>query len=422
MLPPRKVTPHIRYRSNAYVLRVVWGVLFCASAAALAQPVHQVGTQDVRTGYDTAEFRTRSQAIETRKGERLPLARLAQRPPLGLPPLSQRFSAAEVDLGRMLFFDRRLSVNATLSCAMCHIPEQGFSQNEIATPVGNEGRGVRRNAPALYNVAYVEDLFVDGRERSLVAQIWSPLLAVNEMANTSRGEVVQRLRGIADYAARFQRVYAEGVTETTLGQALAAYQSVLLSGASPFDQWYFGGTDTLSEPARRGFEIFESRGCSGCHRLEAGYALFTDGSFHNTGTGFLRIRRAAQPQRVQLAPGVFVTPDVEVETETFTDDGRAEVSGKAADQWRYRTPSLRNVALTAPYMHDGSLATLKDVVQFYDAGGGGDPRQDPRIRPLGLSARERGALVAFLSALTGDNVHALAADARSVQIGDVEHP
>jgi cytochrome c peroxidase len=115
---------------------------------------------------------------------------------------------------------------------------------------------------------------------------------------------------------------------------------------------------------------------------------------------------------------VFVTPTVEIETETFTDDGRAEVSGEPQDQWRYRTPSLRNAAVTAPYMHDGSLATLQDVVAFYDAGGGGDPQQDPRVRPLGLSSGERDALVAFLASLTGDNVHALAADARSVEIGD----
>jgi cytochrome c peroxidase len=400
---------------------MVWAALCCTSLAALAQPAHQVGTQDVRTGYDSPEFRTRSQAVEMREGERLPLARLAQRPPLGLPPLSQRFTAAEVDLGRQLFFDRRLSVNATLSCAMCHIPEQGFTQNEIATPVGNEGRGVRRNAPALYNVGYVQNLFLDGRERSLVEQIWSPLLAGNEMANHSRRDVLLRLRGIDDYARRFQQVFGEGVTEVNLGEALAAYQSALLSGASPFDHWYFGGADVLPEPARRGFEIFQSRGCNSCHTLDAEYALFTDGNFHNTGTGFLRDRRAAQPRRVQLAPGVFVTPTIEVETETFTDHGRLEVTGEAVDKWRYRTPTLRNVALTAPYMHDGSLATLRDVVAFYDAGGGGDPQQDPRIRPLGLSVEEQDALVAFLSSLTGDNVHALAADARSVQIGDVEH-
>jgi len=280
---------------------------------------------------------------------------------------------------------------------------------------------VRRNAPALYNVAYVQNLFLDGRERSLVEQIWSPLLAANEMANLSRRDVVLRLRGIDDYARQFRRVFAEEVTEVNLGQALAAYQSVLLSGASPFDHWYFGGADRLPQPARRGFEIFQSRGCNSCHTLDTGFALFTDGNFHNTGTGFRRARRAAQPQRVQLAPGVFVTPTVAVETETFTDDGRIEVTGEGADKWRYRTPTLRNVALTAPYMHDGSLGTLRDVVEFYDAGGGGDPQQDPRIRPLGLSADEQDALIAFLSSLTGDNVHALAADARSVQIGDVEH-
>jgi cytochrome c peroxidase len=248
-------------------LRLASSVLLLVAVNVNAQGVHQVGGQDVRAGYDSASFRTDTEAILMQPGARLPLADMARQPPLGLPDLQSRFTAAEVDLGRRLFFDRRLSVNATLSCAMCHIPEQGFTQNELATPVGNEGRGVRRNAPALYNVVYVQQLFLDGRETSLPAQIWAPLLAANEMANNSRAEVIQRLSRIEDYAAGFREIYADGLTEITLGQALAAYQSVLLSAASPFDHWYFGGVDVLSATARRGFEVFLAQGCSGCHTV-----------------------------------------------------------------------------------------------------------------------------------------------------------
>jgi cytochrome c peroxidase len=419
MLTLPRAPRHRRYLRIAAALCIGFVAVSGMPDTLATEPVHQVGVRDVREGYESSDFQTASRAVESRPGQRLDLVAMTQTPPLGLPPLPQRFTQAEVALGRQLFFDRRLSANGTLSCAMCHIPEQGFAQNELATPVGNEGRGVRRNAPSLYNVAYVEQLFLDGRESSLVAQVWSPLLADNEMANVSRDDVLQRLRALPEYRSAFQRTFSGGLDETALGRALAAYQTALVSAGSLFDRWYYGKMQDLSANARRGFDVFQSQGCASCHSVGETHALFTDGQFHNTGTGYRRVQRAAQPLYVQLAPGVFVVPTVAVETETFTDDGRAEVTGEPGDQWRYRTPSLRNVALTAPYMHDGSLATLSDVVDFYDAGGGGDPRQDARIRPLGLSGENRKALVAFLHALTGDNVDLLAADARSVQIGDV---
>jgi cytochrome c peroxidase len=132
----------------------------------------------------------------------------------------------------------------------------------------------------------------------------------------------------------------------------------------------------------------------------------------------MRQQRELRPERVQLSPGVYVVPTVDTETETFRDQGRYEVTGDQADRWRYRTPSLRNVALTAPYMHDGSLATLEAVVAFYSSGGGGDPDQDPRIGNIGLSQRDQAALVAFLHSLTSDHVDSLVSDARSVVIGE----
>lgn len=329
----------------------------------------------------------------------------------------QNVTAAGIELGRRLFFDRRLSFNDTLSCANCHVPEQGFTQNELRTPVGIEGRSARRNAPALYNVAYREALFFDGREENLEQQIWSPLLAANEMGNPSVGTVLRRLRELGDYDAEFQALYGEGIGMETLGRALAEYQRALLSANSPFDRWFFAGeADALPESAKRGFALFLEAGCSGCHQIQDGHAHFTDDDFHNTGLGF---HRAMEPgRRVQLAPGVFVDREDDIPVPRLSDLGRYEATGRPQDRWKFRTPSLRNVAVTAPYMHDGSLSTLAAVIDFYDAGGVPNEGLDPRIRALDLTPEQKQDLIAFLESLNGSNLDALAADARLAPIGD----
>ena len=303
---------------------------------------------------------------------------------------------------------------------MCHVPEQAFAQNELATPVGLEGRFVRRNAPSLYNVAYRQRLFHDGRESQLTEQIFSPLLADNEMGNRSRAEVLERIAAMPGYAAEFERLFPNGLSEASLGTALAAYQRALLSANSPFDRWYYGGDSTaLSDQAKAGFFQFVEAGCNGCHTFDNEQAQFTDDGMHRTGVEFAsRVREAEPPAELQVAPGVVVPLTVSVASPSREDLGLEEVTGKPEDRFRYRTPSLRNVALTAPYMHDGSLATLADVVAFYGTGSGNDPDRDALLKPLRLSAMERQALVAFLESLTGDNVDALAADARSVPIGE----
>ena len=438
MLTP-SAKPANRFRtpvSRAVVLCL--GGLFglCLPLTGIVAPVdtilndaaHKVGLADSRVGYESVSYVTDSKVVIQALGERQPLYELSVNAPLGLPAVTRQLAPAEIDLGRQLFFDRRLSKNETLSCAMCHIPEQGFTQNELATPVGHLGKGVRRNVPSLYNVAFAEALFLDGRERSLEAQIWSPLLANNEMANDSREAVLAKLTSNAFYRKRFAEIFEEGLTQRTLGRALAAYQRALLSGDSPFDRWYFGsqelpikkgsGAEGYPALAARGFAVFQDKGCAACHRINDSSALFTDGQFHNTGTGYLRAGRALRPPSVQLAPGIFVVPTVDAETETFTDDGRYEVTGREADKWRYRTPSLRNVALTGPYMHDGSITTLEAVVAFYAEGGGGDPAQDRRTQSVQLTQSDQEALVAFLKTLTSSHVDALVSDARSVTIGE----
>ncbi|MDE0061180.1 MAG: c-type cytochrome [Gammaproteobacteria bacterium] len=394
-------------------------VLHWFPTAAQADELERVGRGDGRSGYESIDYVTDSRRIGALGASSARLHAFAADPPLGLPPMAarQNVTAAGIELGRRLFFDRRLSFNDTLSCANCHVPEQGFTQNELRTPVGIEGRSARRNAPALYNVAYREALFFDGREENLEQQIWSPLLAANEMGNPSVGTVLRRLRELGDYDAEFQALYGEGIGMETLGRALAEYQRALLSANSPFDRWFFAGeADALPESAKRGFALFLEAGCSGCHQIQDGHAHFTDDDFHNTGLGF---HRAMEPgRRVQLAPGVFVDREDDIPVPRLSDLGRYEATGRPQDRWKFRTPSLRNVAVTAPYMHDGSLSTLAAVIDFYDAGGVPNEGLDPRIRALDLTPEQKQDLIAFLESLNGSNLDALAADARLAPIGD----
>jgi len=345
--------------------------------------------------------------------------------PLGLPPVTHPAdnppTKAKIELGRKLFFDRRLSHNRTMSCGMCHVPEQGFTSNELATPVGHEGKSVRRNSPTVLNVAYVESLFHDGRDPALETQFVSPITAINEMANPSLGYVVEQISNFDDYAPLFEAAFGGGPTTDRIGQALGAYQRTLVSGASRFDKWRYGGVaDALTEQERQGFELFTGKAaCSTCHTIGDDFALFSDGEFHDTGYGWQREQqRQGKGPLVQVDLGGGIITWMKPETLLTIGDppepdlGRYEVTLDPEDRWQYRTPSLRNVALTAPYMHDGGLRALGDVVAFYNKGGVPHDHMDSRIKPLDLTDEESGALVAFLQSLTGDNIEQLIAEAR----------
>ncbi len=344
------------------------------------------------------------------------------KPPLGLPsmyvPQTNPLTQEKVDLGRQLFMDRRLSHNNTMSCAMCHVPEQGFTSHELGTAIGLQGRTLRRNTPTVFNVGYHRSLFHEGRELHLEDQIWGPLLAKNEMDMPSIGYVVEKVRLLPEYKDLFEAAFGGPATAERIGFALASYQRTLVSGNSRFDRWYYGGDQkALNTQEQRGFDVFRGKGrCITCHTVGEKQALFTDHKFYNTGIGWERTmfpERASY--RVQLAPGVFV--DVKNEhlqafEKPLPDVGRYEVTLNPKDSWAYKTPMLRNVELTAPYMHEGSLSTLEDVVDFYDKGGIDNPQKTPLLVPLGLSAEEKSALVAFMKTLTGDNTSALVLDAR----------
>jgi cytochrome c peroxidase len=335
---------------------------------------------------------------------------------LGLPPLATPAPApALIDLGRALFFERRLSVNATLSCAMCHLPEEGYTANGLRTSVGMEGVSLRRNAPTLLNVAWVRPLFHDGRTPDLESQAWMPVLHPDEMANPDQATVLRRIARWPEYRPLLRRAFgSERPTRRRMAQALAAFQRTLVAGGSRFDQWRYGGrADALSAEEQRGFALFARLGCTACHPIGPQAALFTDQGFHNVG---VQARSEALGKRtidVTLVPGQTTTVSPEqiarVGLPEAPDLGRQEVSADPADARAFRTPSLRNVALTAPYMHDGSFDTLEAVIDHYAAGGWpADPRQDVRIRPFELLAGDRAALSAFLRSLTSPAATALA--------------
>jgi cytochrome c peroxidase len=346
----------------------------------------------------------------------LPLRLAAGQPPLevgvsiGLPALpTAPADGGIVALGKKLFFDRNLSFNDTMSCGMCHIELQAFTSNQLATSVGMEGKSLRRNAPSLFNVAYETKLFRDGRENSLETQVWSPIVSPDEMAAPSVGWELAKIRSLPDYPALFERSFpGRGVSMETIGFAIAGYERTLLLANSPFDRWRYGGEKgALSQQEQLGYALFTGKaGCSVCHLVGEQSALFTDGQFHDTGLAYsntmgLHIKEF----NVRLAEGNFTRRSQEdvqkISNPTPNDLGRFEITQNPKDRWSFKTPSLRNVALTGPYMHDGSLKTLTYVVNYYNAGGFYSPNKSDLVKQMELTDEEKQALVAFLNSLTG---------------------
>ena len=398
----------------------------------VANGLRKHGAGDDKDGYETESYRTNTKSLLSRQGETTDLMKTVKQPPLGLPgitiPENNPITRKKIQLGKQLFFDRRLSYNNTLSCAMCHIPEQGFTSQELATAIGVEGRTVRRNSPTLYNIGFAQNLFHDARENSLEQQVWTPLLAHNEMANPAVGFVIEKLKSITEYTDKFEQAFhGKGPGMETVGMALASYQRTLNSANAPFDRWYYGrDSKAMDEQAITGFELFIGKArCISCHAINKDYALFTDHKLHNTGIGYLNSMGSQDDkQQVIVAPGARLTIDSDVVAEASepepNDLGYYEITGNPDDRWKYKTPTLRNISLTAPYMHNGSLGTLKQVIEFYNQGGVKNELLDPLIQPLKLEKEETGALIAFLNALTGSNVDELIADAFAQPVGNVK--
>ena len=295
-------------------------------------------------------------------------------PPLGIPPVpfprDNPPTREGIDLGRRLFFDRRLSSDESTSCASCHKPEQAFADNEV-TSRGIGGRKGARNTPTVINTAFQPYQFWDGRVSSLEDQALLPLENPIEMGS-SIPIIVNRLTQLPEYQEAFRRVFDGPVTRDHLARALASFERTVLAGDSAYDQYAAGISTALSKKAAEGLKLFEGKAhCRLCHQ---GYN-FSDGLFHNLGIGW--------------------------NDTGFADEGRSAVTDIVKDRGAFKTPGLRQVAQTGPYMHDGTLASLESVVDFYDRGGKSNPHLDPLIQPLRLTLQEKEALVEFLRCLSG---------------------
>jgi cytochrome c peroxidase len=269
-------------------------------------------------------------------------------------PDSNPLTPDKIETGRKLFSDTALSADRTVSCATCHQPDRAFTDGRILAR-GIHGRDGTRNTPSLVNAGYGRSFFWDGRAGSLEEQVVGPMLNPDEMGLDAKTVEART-----------------GMTMPDVASALASYVRTIRSIESRYDWFQSGQTQMLTGDERVGFEIFRGRGqCLTCH----GGPDLTDGRFHNTGAGSTNSRHV--------------------------DEGRFAVTGDDRDRGAFKTPTLRDIALTAPYMHDGSLATLEDVVAFYNNGGRSNPALDSEVRPLRLTASEKRQLVAFLQALSG---------------------
>ena len=306
--------------------------------------------------------------------------------PLPAPPLGVDQSLADlpdpptperVRLGRWLFFDKRLSGDGTISCASCHQSPSGFSQRS-AVSTGINGKLGKRKAPPILNLAWTiyPHFFWDGRADSLEAQALGPMADASEMGNTHE-RMIATLAGVKGYGVYFRQAFGDdAVTVSRVAKAIADYERTRFSGNSPWDRWRDGDKTALGAQAVAGQELFffGKAACGQCHLGTS----FTDGSFHNLGVGWDESARA------------------------FADAGRYAVTGQRADLGAFKTPTLREAARRAPYMHDGSLKSLRQVVEFYNRGGNPNPTLSLRVKPLNLSEAEIDQLVAFLESLSGE--------------------
>jgi len=336
---------------------------------------------------------------------------------LGLPsvpiPANNPQTPAKIELGDKLFHDKRFSVDGTVSCAKCHDDKLAFTDNLVVS-AGHNGLTGTRNAPTVLNAAFNHSQFWDGREPDLEGQSKQPLINPVEHGLANYEPILEIIRKDPDYPAAFQAVFginSEKITIDHIAKAIASFERTLVAGNSPFDRYYFKGqTDAMTDAQIRGFNLFTGQGrCVSCHTIEQDQALFTDSRFHNIGVGINQIQQDI-PRLTKAfleAKNKGGNVDVMVLSDKKSSElGRFAVTDELSQIGAFKTPTLRNVELTGPYMHDGSLLTLKDVMIHYNNGGVTNPG-DPvnaflsgGIRPLNLTDAQLEDLVAFMKALT----------------------
>jgi cytochrome c peroxidase len=347
----------------------------------------------------------------------VPIHQSAQDPLLGLPPVpipeDNPQTPEKIALGNKLFHDKRFSIDGTVSCANCHDAKKAFGDG-LQFSVGHHDQTGTRNAPTVINAAFYTSQFWDGREPDLEGQSKQPFVNPVEHGLTNHDAILKIARTDVDYKAAFLSVFGisgEQLSIDHVAKAIASFERTIISGNSPFDRYYFNGNTTaISNAQVRGFKLFIGQGrCQSCHTIEQDHAIFTDNKFHNIGIGINDI----QQDIPRLATAFLRTKNkgADVDILVLTDKksselGRFAVTNELDKVGAFKTPTLRNIEMTAPYMHDGSLKTLKDVIRHYHNGGVTPAKNKVNaylsggIRPLNLTEAQIDDLVAFMKALT----------------------
>ena len=330
---------------------------------------------------------------------------------IGLPPVpvpvNNVQTTQKIELGKTLFTDRRLSADGTISCSHCHHPNKVFTDGfSVARGIGGL-KGVR-NAPTLVNAVFYTSFFHDGRKVSLEEQALDPFVTPFEHGLKDHQYVLSVITKDPTYSDTFKQVFSvpvKAITMEHVAQAIASFERTLVSGNSAFDRYQYGGEkQAMSASEIRGMRVFRRKGnCGNCHEIGWESALFTDNLFYNLGVGYERLKPIysilMNELKVSMKEGRSPNYDMLNDIQR-AELGRFNVTHILSDIGRFKTPTLRNIAVTGPYMHDGSLKTLEEVVEFYDEGGVANPRLDGGIFPLKFTDQEEADLLAFLRALT----------------------
>ncbi|HEV3164335.1 MAG TPA: cytochrome c peroxidase [Isosphaeraceae bacterium] len=343
-----------------------------------------------------------------------PLARPRSLQQVGLPaeltrtvtPPDNPQTPEKIALGQKLFFEGRLSADGTVACATCHNPARAFTDGR-PTSVGIHGRNGQRNAPTILNALYNKTQFWDGRAKTLEEQAGFPIINSVEMGQPSLNAAVARIAGIEEYKQAFRSVFGRRPNGTDLVRAIASYERTLVSFDSPFDHFIAGDKSAIDHAARRGWELFNTQArCNKCHALtdsKRDVTNFIDNDFHNIGIGIIRHNVVALARKAEklLASGNPAAIDRAAIATDLSAVGRLLITKKDVDTAAFKTPNLRNLLVTGPYFHDGSQASLWDVIDHYNKGAGlNNPWLDEDIQPLALTERDIDDLVAFLASLT----------------------
>ena len=318
-------------------------------------------------------------------------------------------SSEKISLGQKLFFERRLSVDGTVSCSTCHDPQLAFTDRKPLS-VGIKGRLGQRNAPTILNALYNKTQFWDGRVNTLEEQAANPIVNAFEMGHPTLDTAVAQIASVEEYQQAFQRVFGRPPNGPDLLRAIASYERTQLSFDSPFDRFIAGDNNAIDASAKRGWELFNTQArCNKCHALtdtQRDVTVFTDNDFHNIGIGIIRhnvVALARQAEQLIKSGDTAAIDRAAIQTD-MSALGRFLITKKDKDIASFKTPDIRNVLVTGPYFHDGSQETLWDVIDHYNKGDGlQNPYLDEDIQPLALTETDIDDVVAFMASLTSAN-------------------